>query len=352
MAKQRLFLVDGYSNVFRAFFAIPTLSNSKGRPTNAIYGFHNMLRKLLREEQPDLVGVAWDVSARTQRSERFAEYKANRTPMPDDLRSQVPWIRKLLDGYRIPILELASWEADDVIGTLACQAADLGYDVTIVSADKDLLQLVRPGISVAHTFRDKVYTPELVEADMGVPPDRIVDLLALIGDSIDNIPGVPGIGEKGAPQLIREFGSLEELLARAGEVKRKNYREGLEQNREQALLSKELATVRCDLPITLDVATLTRQPPDTEALRAIFAELEFFSLLQELTTTATVGELPQATEVTSAGELAALVERLPRRLPLLTVGPEAPVGVAVADAEGQPWWVELRRCVLLYGLAF
>src|SRR6185436_17690986 len=200
-----------------------------------------------------------------------------------------------------------------------------GYDVTIVSADKDLLQLVRPGISVAHTFREKVYTPALVEADIGVPPDRVVDLLALIGDTIDNIPGVPGIGEKGAPQLIRDFGSLEALLDRTAEVKRKNYREGLEQNREQALLSKELATIRTDLPIAFDPTTLERQTPDNETLRTLFAELEFFSLLAELTTQSSVKDLVQAEEVTSAAELAPLLAALPARVSLLAVGPEQPL---------------------------
>jgi len=343
MSGKRLFLIDGYSNIFRAYFAIPTLSNSKGRPTNAVYGFHNMLRKLLRESNPDLLGVAWDVSSRTVRSEKYEAYKANRSPMPEDLRPQIAWIRQVLEAYRIPILELATWEADDVIGTLALQAADQGYDVTIVSADKDLLQLVRPGISVAHTFREKIYTPELVEADVGVPPDRIVDLLALIGDTIDNIPGVPGIGEKGAPQLIREFGSLESLLERTAEVKRKNYREGLEQNREQALLSKELATIRTDLPVTFDPDQLQRREPDTEALRGIFGELEFFSLLAELTTASTAGELRQAEEVTSPGELPALLAGLPQRVSLLALGPEQAMGVALADAAGNPRWIDFRR---------
>ncbi|HXT50757.1 MAG TPA: DNA polymerase I [Thermoanaerobaculia bacterium] len=343
MSGKRLFLIDGYSNIFRAYFAIPNLSNSKGHPTNAVYGFHNMLRKLLRDEQPDLIGVAWDVSSRTVRSEKFEAYKANRTPMPDDLRTQIKWIRQVLEGYRIPILELPNWEADDVIGTLALQAQAQGYEVTIVSADKDLLQLVRPGISVAHTFREKVYTPELVEADIGVPPDRVVDLLALIGDSIDNIPGVPGIGEKGAPQLIREFGSLEALLDRTAEVKRKNYREGLEQNREQALLSKELATIRTDLPIAFDPTTLERQTPDNETLRTLFAELEFFSLLAELTTQSSVKDLVQAEEVTSAAELAPLLAALPARVSLLAVGPEQPLGIAFVDAGGQPRWLDFRR---------
>jgi DNA polymerase-1 len=340
-ARQRLFLLDGYNNIYRAFYAIRNLSNSKGQPTNAVYGFHNMLRKLLREEQPDLMAVAWDV-APTARSERFAEYKANRQPMPDDLRPQIAWIRRVLEGYRIPILQLESWEADDVLGTLARKASEAGYEVVLVSGDKDLMQLVGPGVSFYHSMREKLYDAELVAADFGVPPDRVVDVLALRGDSIDNIPGVPGIGDKGAVKLIQEFGTLENLLARTGEAP-KRYRELLETHREQALLSKELSTIRTDLPIDFEPATMVRQPQDTETLRKVFAELEFFSLLAELTTASTLGELRQAEEVVSPADVAALLGGLGPRVSLLPIGPEAPIGVALADAEGNPRWIDFRR---------
>jgi len=245
--EQRLFLIDGYSNIFRAFYAIRNLSNSKGEPTNAIYGFVTMLRKLLREEQPELIGVALE-TGKTFRAERFEAYKANRAPMPEDLASQMPWIRRVLEAFRIPILELAGYEADDVLGTLSCRAAEAGYHVVLVSADKDLMQLVEPRVSLYHTGRSKLYGPSDVAADFGVPPAKVADVLALMGDSIDNIPGVPGIGDKGAKALIQEFGSLEELLARAGEVARKSYREGLQQHAEQARLSKDLSTIHTSLP--------------------------------------------------------------------------------------------------------
>jgi DNA polymerase I len=277
----RLFLIDGYSNIFRAFYAIRNLSNSKGEPTNAIYGFVTMLRKLLREEQPELIGVALE-TGKTFRSERFEAYKANRAPMPEDLASQMPWIRRVLEAFRIPILELAGYEADDVLGTLSCRAADAGYHVVLVSADKDLMQLVEPRVSLYHTGRSKLYGPSDVAEDFGVPPAKVADVLALMGDSIDNIPGVPGIGDKGAKALIQEFGSLEELLARAGEVARKSYREGLQQHAEQARLSKELSTIHTSLPIPFDPAALRRDPPDTAALRRLYGELEFFSLVEEL----------------------------------------------------------------------
>jgi DNA polymerase-1 len=280
--RQRLFLIDGYSNIFRAFYAIRNLSTTKGEPTNAVYGFVTMLRKLLREEQPELIGVALDLG-RTFRSERFEAYKANRTPMPEDLASQMPWIRRVLEALRIPALELSGYEADDVLGSLACRAAEAGYDVVLVSADKDLMQLVGPRVSLYHTGRNKLYGPAEVAEDFGVPPARVADVLALMGDSIDNIPGVPGIGDKGAKALIQEFGSLEELLARAGEVPRKSYREGLQQHAEQARLSKELSTIHTNLPIPFDPAALHRDPPDAVALRRLYGELEFHSLAQELT---------------------------------------------------------------------
>jgi DNA polymerase-1 len=278
---QRLFLIDGYSNIFRAFYAIRNLSNSRGEPTNAIYGFVTMLRKLLREEQPELIGVALE-TGKTFRAERFEAYKANRAPMPEDLASQMPWIRRVLEAFRIPILELAGYEADDVLGTLSCRAAEAGYHVVLVSADKDLMQLVEPRVSLYHTGRSKLYGPSDVAEDFGVPPAKVADVLALMGDSIDNIPGVPGIGDKGAKALIQEFGSLEELLARAGEVARKSYREGLQQHAEQARLSKELSTIHTSLPIPFDPAALRRDPPDTAALRRLYGELEFFSLAEEL----------------------------------------------------------------------
>ncbi len=159
--RPRLFLIDGYSNIFRAFYAIRNLSNSRGEPTNAVYGFVQMLRKLLREENPELVGVALDVG-KTFRNEKFEDYKANRRPMPEDLASQLPWVRRVLEAYRIPILELAGYEADDVLGTLSCRAAADGYDVVLVSADKDLMQLVEPRVSLYHTGRNKLYGPQEV----------------------------------------------------------------------------------------------------------------------------------------------------------------------------------------------
>src|SRR6202035_3109971 len=288
---QRLFLIDGYSNIFRAFYAIRNLSNSRGEPTNAVYGFVQMLRKLLREDNPELVGVALEGGdgEQTFRKERFVDYKANRRAMPEDLASQIPWIRKALAAHRLPVLELSRYEADDVLGTLAAKAAAAGYQVVLVSGDKDLMQLVGPRVSLFHTGRNKLYGPQEVEEDFGVPPAQVPDVLALMGDSVDNIPGVPGIGEKGAKALIREYGSLEELLARAGEIPRKGYRESLLANQEQARLSKELSVIETGLPIELDPTALRHDPPDANALRQLYTELEFFSLADEIKSVAGPG---------------------------------------------------------------
>ena len=336
--RPRLFLIDGYSNIFRAFYAIRGLSTSKGESTNAVYGFVTMLRKLLREEAPELVGVALDVGGPTVRSARYEQYKANRTPMPEDLRAQLPRIREVLAAYRIPIIETPDYEADDALGSLACRAAEAGYDVVLVSADKDLMQLVGDHVFFFHTGREKLYDRAGVEEDFGVPPERVADVLALMGDSIDNVPGVPGIGEKGARQLIRDFGSLEDLLSRTAEVSRKSYREGLEQHAEQARLSRELATIHCDLPVELDVAGLRREEPELAELKRLFSELEFFSLAEELGAAGEESEAPPAAEA----ETAAAWEEATRGLAaaggevaVAVLGEGEILGLAVAPAAGQ-----------------
>ncbi len=349
-ARPRLYLIDGYSNIFRAFYAIRNLSNSRGEPTNAVYGFVQMLRKLLREDKPDLVGVALDVG-KTFRNEKFEAYKANRTPMPEDLQSQIPWVRRALEAYRIPALELQGFEADDVLGSIACRAEEQGYDVVLVSADKDLMQLVTPHVSLYHTGRNKLYGPADVEEDFGVPPEKVVDVLALMGDSIDNIPGVPGIGEKGAKSLVKDYGSLEELLARAGEITRKAYREGLLQHAEQARLSKELSTIHVDCDIPFDPEALHHDEPDAAALRSLFTELEFFSLVEELKATEVekAEALPAAEEITSPREweerTATLLDGGAGEIFVAVLGEEPPIGLAAGGpAAGDPrLYVDFRR---------
>ncbi|MEZ5332613.1 MAG: DNA polymerase I [Thermoanaerobaculia bacterium] len=333
-ARRKLYLIDGYSNLFRAFYAIRNLSSSKGLPTNAVYGFVTMLRKLLRDEKAELVGVAMDVSGDTVRSEKYEEYKANRKPMPEDLRPQLPWVRKALAALKIPVLELERYEADDVLGTLARKAAGAGFDVVLVSADKDLMQLVGDHVFLLHTGRDRLYDAAAVAEDFGVPPERVADVLALMGDSVDNVPGVPGIGQKGALQLIDEFGSLDALLERAGEVKRKSYREGLQEHREQAMLSKELVTIHTDLPLDFDAASFELEEADATALRELYRELEFTSLLEELGTEGQEAVDP-AEEAETAAQWREATADLESPIHLGLVGDgEHPIGLAVASREG------------------
>ena len=282
----RLFLIDAMSFIFRAYHAMARqrgMSTRKGLPTAAIYVFVNMLRKLRDDFSPHYLAAVFDVAAPTFRDQQFKEYKANRTEMPGDLAQQIPFIRRALEAYRIPILEVPGYEADDVIGTLATKAVAEGRPVYVVSSDKDMLQLVNEHVLVLNPPKDNLIADAAkVEEILGVPPERVIDVMALRGDSIDNIPGAPGIGDKGSVEIIKRFGSLEDALDRATEVERKTYRESLQNNREQILLSKKLVTIDCHVNIELDVEKMHAGDPDLEALRNLFTELEFTSLLKEL----------------------------------------------------------------------
>jgi DNA polymerase I len=277
----KLYLVDAMSNIHRAYHAIQRLSTSAGRPTNAIYGFVTMLRKMLREHGPDYLAVAWDGPQRTVRHDAYAEYKANRPVMADDLASQLPAIRQILDAYKIPVLELPGYEADDVIGTLAKKASTMGFDVVIVTADKDMLQLVGPKVRVFHTGREKFLDETGVREFFGVAPEQVADVLALMGDSVDNIPGVPRVGEVTAKKWIADFGDLATLLARAGEIKGK-VGESLREHKEDAMISRRLVEIPTDLPIPFEPDALRRTPADAQKLKELFVELEFHSLAAEI----------------------------------------------------------------------
>ncbi|MBW3670571.1 MAG: DNA polymerase I [Acidobacteria bacterium] len=279
--KPTLYLIDGSNNLYRSYYAIRGLTNSKGLSTNAVYGFTQMLRKLLKEHQPDAVAVAFDVKGKTFRHEQFEDYKKERKPMPDDLVVQVPLVREVCEGFGLPILEYEGFEADDVLGTLACRARDAGYNVVLATSDKDFFQLVGEGITLYHTGREAMFDRDAATEAFGLPPEKVADVMGLWGDAIDGIPGVPGIGEKGAKQLISEFGSLDELLEKTAEIKRKSHREKLEEFREQALLSRDLATIRCDLELDVDFSRLALGEPDRSALHHLFSRLEFQSLMQE-----------------------------------------------------------------------
>ena len=306
-AKPPVFLLDAMSFIFRAYHAMQRsrpISTRSGLPTAATYVFVNMIRKLREDFSPKYFAAVFDPSGAVFRDERakdigtlrkwssklqaFEEvaydgYKAKRESMPDDLRRQVPYIRRSLEALRIPILEVQGFEADDVIGTLAREAAEQGHEVFIVSGDKDMMQLVSTHVKVLNPQKDNlILDADKVREVLGVPPEKVIDVMALRGDNIDNIPGAPGIGDKGSVDLIVEFGSLDAVLERASEVKRKSYRESLEQNRDAVLLSKELVTIDSRVPLPLDLAAMQTQEPDLDACRELFTELEFTTLLKEL----------------------------------------------------------------------
>jgi DNA polymerase I len=276
-----LYLIDGSSILFRAFFAIRTLSTRDGRPTNAIFGTLKMVEKLLRERDPSHIAVVFDLPGPTFRHEAYEAYKANRPETPSDLVAQIGPAKDILRAMGLPVVELAGFEADDCIATLAKSAVEHGMEVVIVTADKDLFQLVRPGVKVLHTKKEDTLLDEKgVEEVFGVPPDRVIDVLALWGDPTDNIPGVPGIGEKGAKELVRQYGDLESVLAHASEITRKAYREGLEQHADAARFSRELATVRQDAPLDVSAEELHRRSPDREKLQELFNTWEFGTLVE------------------------------------------------------------------------
>ena len=332
--KGRIFLIDTMSFIFRAYHAMARqrgMSTKTGIPTAATYVFVNMLRKLRDDFSPEYLAAVFDVAAPTFRDQQagaitsvrkfdlktqtFQEteyhgYKANRAEMPGDLAQQLPFIRKALEAYRIPILELSGYEADDVIGTLAGKAVQQSYSVYVVSSDKDMLQLVNDRVQVLNPPKDNlICDAQKVEEILGVPPERVVDVMALRGDAIDNIPGAPGIGDKGSVDLIRRFGTVEQALDRAAEVEKKTYRESLQNNRENILLSKKLATIDCDVPVELDVSLMKVGEPDIEALRALFTELEFTSLLKELLPVVEVSEA-HYTEAKSAADVEGVLKAI------------------------------------------
>ena len=288
MASKRLFLIDAFGFIFRAYHArarssAPPMRTSTGLSTEAVYIFNNMLRKLARQHNPPYVAAVFESGAPTHRVQEFADYKANRPEAPPDLAEQLPYVRRILEAMRIPILEYAGFEADDVIGAIARRAELAGFEVVIVSSDKDMLQLVNGRVSMLNPAKDdEWYDPEKVKTFMGVRPEQVPDLLALKGDAVDNIPGAPGIGDKGARELIERFGSVEAAIERAAEVERKMHRESLQQNAERIRMSKRLATLATDIPIEFTVEAVKAQTSDPDLLKTLYKELEFYSLLKEL----------------------------------------------------------------------
>jgi DNA polymerase-1 len=306
--KEILYLIDGSSYIYRAYYAIRHLSSPKGFPTNALYGFTQMLLKVLKDRKPDHVAVVFDLGRQTFRTEMYPEYKANRSAMPDDLVPQIAPIKEMVRAFNIPVLEKQGFEADDIIGTIARECEKTGMAVVVVTGDKDLMQIVTDNVTLLDTMKDQVSgIPEVLER-FGVEPERVVEILGLAGDTSDNIPGVPGIGEKTALKLIQEFGSLDALLERAAEVKGKTG-ERIREFADQARLSRKLATIDRHTPVEYRYEDLAVTPPDTKRLADLFREYGFTTLMKELTSETSLSTAGYRT-VLSEQDFSALLREL------------------------------------------
>lgn len=346
---ERVVLVDGTALTYRAYYAIPSnFTTSAGLHTNATYGFALMFRKILAGRTPAYGAVVFDAPGKTFRDEQFPAYKAQRPSMPGDMREQLAWIDKVVAVHRFPMLRVPGYEADDVIGTLTRQAVEAGHEVYIISGDKDFIQLVGPRVRMIDTMRDITYDEEVSRKKWGVPPSQFIDLLGLIGDKVDNVPGVPGVGQKTAQKLLEQYGTLEGVLENLHEMKGA-VRSKLEENRDQALLSKQLVTIDCAVPLERRFEDLRLEPPDVTEINALYRSLEFNSLLSaEEEHTVDLGD-GSYSACRSVDEVRRLVEGLPADQPV-TVMPlcEMPdpvsgdlVGIAISTRAGDARYVPL-----------
>lgn len=279
--KKKIYLIDGSAYIYRSFHALPPLTNAEGLPTNAVLGFTNIIVKMMHEFTPTHAVICFDAKGPTFRNEMYDEYKANRPPMPDDLRVQLPFVHKVAEAYRIPTMEQQGLEADDVIGTLARKAEAEGFQVVIVSGDKDFMQLVTETCVISDPARDVYLDRDAVKEKLGVWPEQVVDIMALTGDTSDNVPGVPGIGKKTAPALINEFGSLAGLYEKVETITKKKQKENLITNKDLAFISRDLVTIKTDADLPFDEAALRVPEPDSETLLALFKELGFKKYIKQ-----------------------------------------------------------------------
>ena len=349
--KPVIHIIDGAGYYFRAYFAIrQRLATKSGLPTNAIYGYSLMLKKIIKDRNPERLLIAFDSREKTFRHEMFADYKAHRPDMPEDLAVQLPYIDRLIDALNIPTTRLPGWEADDLIGSISATAVKNGYDVVIVSSDKDMLQLVQPGVIVFDPMKDKTYLRDDVVEKFGAPPELVTDVLGLMGDSSDNIPGVPGVGEKTAMSLVKEYGDIESVIASAGKMGKKKLADNLIQYADQARLSKTLATIATNAPVEFAPDDWRIRPGDEAKLRELFAELEFTSLLKELAPAKSA--LPRnytavLDEPTFANMLAELEHPTGFAVDTETTSQEPMratlVGISFCASEGRAYYVPLRH---------
>ena len=369
--QKKLFLVDAMAHIYRAFYApMMRMNGPGGLPTKVPFLFANILRRIIKDYQPEYLGIVFDPSGPTFRDKLFEKYKAQREPMPDEMRVQLPYVKKLVEAMRLPVLEMKGYEADDVIGTLAVKAAKSNLEVLIVSNDKDMMQLVGKNVRTLRTGSggakaDVIVDEKRVEEILGVPPERVIDIMALMGDTVDNIPGAKGIGEKGATELIQKYGSVENALDHADEVPNKRYREALQQQREQVMMSKQLATIAIDVPIEMDLDALKIKAPDVGALADLYRELGFNSLLRELGSGAFAAPAPTGedrakkdyAQFAKVGEFRDWLKKIPARKALavwlnLDLGGRESEGfgtkvtgieVSTAGGEGRAVWVDEKE---------
>jgi DNA polymerase I len=346
----RLVLIDASSFIFRAYHAIPPLTTRQGVPTNATLGFTRQVLKALKELEPSHVALAFDKESRAERQKIDPNYKAHRKAMPEDLGQQFPYIRQVAEGLGLPILEVAGWEADDVIGTLARRATAEGFHVLVVTGDKDFVQIVDDRVHLYDPQNERYTTPAEVKERLGIEPAQMRDYLALIGDAVDNVPKVPGIGPKSAVELLTQFGGVDALLSRLSEVKKPKMRAALEEHRDSLLRARDLVTFRTDLTLDVTLEALQRQPLHEAPLRQLFTELEFTALLRELPTQAPTRLATETPLVTTAEALEALAGRVREagRVTLIPAYEGLPldaslVGLGVSLADGASLYVPLRH---------
>jgi DNA polymerase-1 len=345
-----LYLIDGSAYIYRAFFALPPLSNSKGLQTNAVYGFTTMLLKILRDHKPDYVAVVFDEGGTTVRHEEYKEYKAQRPPMPQGMQTQIPYIHRIVEAMAVPCIRQAGLEADDLIGTLVRKAEAQGLDVVIVTSDKDMFQLLTPKTRIYDPVKDKWFAEADARARFGVEPGRVVEVMGLMGDTTDNIPGVKGIGEKTAVKLISQFGTIEELLTRIAEVAPEKTRQLLADQAENARLSKRLATIQVDCQIEFGPAQFKATSPHTEELTSLMRELEFMALAKSFQPPASAASALRVEPARLSDEAAAsrLFQSLPNKEAVglhCLLGDGSGIrakiqGLAVGTAEAQAAYIE------------
>jgi DNA polymerase-1 len=342
-----LYLIDGNSYVYRAFYAIKGLTNSKGFPTNAIYGFTTMLLKIIREKKPEAIAVCFDSPGLTERHRIFQDYKAHRVEMPSELVQQLPDIRKVIAAFNIKIFELAGYEADDIIGTIARDAAAKGAEVFIVTADKDMLQLVDKQIKIYDPMKDRVLDEAYVKEKFGVGPERVTEYMALTGDASDNIPGIKGVGEKTAKELLSSFESLDDLLEHPGKIKREKLRKMVSDNKDIVLLSQKLATINLSVPVEIDMTEFVLKTPDWLALLPLFREYEFTTLMKLLPSIESTGKKYEA--ITSLSKLDKVLSEIKNEIAIDTEATgrnpltDSLVGISICNNKDKAFYIPIAH---------